>query len=609
MPRRIGGGHELGQLEHAHGRSVDHRPRPKRERVTADGDRFTGIAIAVAGIAIAIAVSITVAVSITTGLGGAFFGRRFIPTAQRTQTEQSEQAQASVKHVVATYHAAAPARTPHLPARAIACPIAPMSRPYTGLPCSLALLSALALSACGSDPDEPADENGETGDGDGDPGDGDGDGDPGDGDGDALRPNWHQDIAPLVHENCMGCHADGGIAPFSLETYEAAAPWGALIDDQVSQGLMPPWGAIETDECQPAHDWRNDLRLSSDEKQLFADWVAAGTPEGDPEDAAPLPAPPNLDLSNPSATFQNPSAFTVGGNEDSFICYSIDPGLSSDVWITGMQLVPDNAQVVHHVLIYVDPAANSAAVADQNGSYPCFGTAGVDGAKLLGSWVPGAVPLDMPDDIGLPMPAGSRIILAYHYHPTGGADEIDQSSLAVRWVDQKPPYEGLVDLLGNFPTAPGLEPGPNDPGGTAVFAIPAGVSDHTETMSITLPDSIPPIDLFALGTHMHYVGVDMKVWIERDGQEICLIQTPRWDFNWQRNYMIDASIGQFPKVRGGDVIKLRCTYDNTLDNQLLAEALAAAGMDAPTNVYLGESSIEEMCLILFGLAAPFPLGG
>jgi hypothetical protein len=128
-------------------------------------------------------------------------------------------------------------------------------------------------------------------------------------------------------------------------------------------------------------------------------------------------------------------------------------------------------------------------------------------------------------------------------------------------------------------------------------------------MSITLPALLPPIDLFTVGTHMHYAGIDMKVWIERDGEEICLIQTPRWDFNWQRTYNIDAAIGQFPKVQGGDVVKLRCTYNNTLDNPFLADALAAEGLDAPTTVLLGESSIEEMCLLIFGLAAPFSLGG
>ncbi len=478
------------------------------------------------------------------------------------------------------------------------------------LPCSLVGLFALPLLAGCSD-DAPAGDA-EAGETEGEPGDGDGDPATGDGDGDdhgqASRPNWHQDVAPIVHGNCVGCHLDGGIAPFALETYAQASAWAALIDQVVADGLMPPWGALETEACEPEHGWANDLRLSDEDKQLIADWVAAGAPEGDPADAAPLPGPPKLDLDDPSAVFQNPSPFVVGGTEDSFICYSIDPQLDSDVWITGVQMIPDNEQVVHHVLIYADPQANSAQVAGPDGSYPCFGVAGVDNAQLIGTWVPGAVPTQMPANVGLELPAGSRIILAYHYHPTGAGDEVDQSSVALRYTDVPPIYQGNIDLLGNFVSeAQGLLPGPNDPGGVPLFFIPADVAGHTETMRVVLPDSLPPIDLFTLGTHMHYVGVDMRAWIERDGEDICLIQTPRWDFNWQRTYDIDATIGNFPKVQGGDVVMLECTYDNTLANPFLVEALAEQGLSEPVDVLLGESSLAEMCLLIFGVAYPnFP---
>src|SRR5688572_20154389 len=106
-------------------------------------------------------------------------------------------------------------------------PIDPMSRPCVALSFSFVLSAGpLALSACGEEPNAES-ATSETGDGDGDQGDG-------DGDGDALRPNWHQDIAPLVHANCLGCHVDGSIAPFSLETYEAAAIWSALMNDAVA---------------------------------------------------------------------------------------------------------------------------------------------------------------------------------------------------------------------------------------------------------------------------------------------------------------------------------------------------------------------------------------
>ena len=43
-------------------------------------------------------------------------------------------------------------------------------------------------------------------------------------------------------------------------------------------------------------------------------------------------------------------------------------------------------------------------------------------------------------------------------------------------------------------------------------------------------------------------------------------------------------------------MRIRCTYDNTIDNPDLAGALAEQGLDAPTDVVLGEGTLDEMCL-------------
>lgn len=57
---------------------------------------------------------------------------------------------------------------------------------------------------------------------------------------------------------------------------------------------------------------------------------------------------------------------------------------------------------------------------------------------------------------------------------------------------------------------------------------------------------------------MHKVGVDMRVSVEdRDtGVETCLLQTPRWDYNWQRSYAYDTPITSAKRIRGGDRIHI-----------------------------------------------------
>ena len=472
----------------------------------------------------------------------------------------------------------------------------------------LPLLSALALLGCGDSVPSMMGETSSSGDGDGD-----GDGDAtGDGDGEMsqpLRPNWHEDIAPLVYENCVGCHFDGGIGPFSLETYESAAAWGTISNEAIHARVMPPWGAEETDECQPPAPYKNDARLTDEERQLFDDWVNNNTPEGDPANAAALPEPPSLDLEGVSVERQNPTPFTVTGTEDSFPCMVVDPGHTEDVWVTGIQMIPDNDQVVHHVLTYIDPTGASDAVVDEDGKFDCpGGFANLDGVIQMSTWTPGNVPTELPPNSGFPMPVGSKVIMAYHYHPTGQGDEVDQSSIALRWTNEKPELNAYVGVSGAiFDTPSTLLPGPNDPGDEPLFEIPPNVPDHVETVRIEMDEGIPPIAIFSEGAHMHYVGVDMKIWIERGDEEICLLHVPAYDFGWQRNYDFDVPVDEMPTVQGGDVVYYRCTYDNTLGNPALAKLLDEQGLSEPVTIGVGEQSLEEMCANLFGLVSPLPL--
>jgi hypothetical protein len=336
----------------------------------------------------------------------------------------------------------------------------------------------------------------------------------------------------------------------------------------------------------------------------LASWVDASAPEGDPENAAPLPEPPSLDLENPDGVFEAPGELVVEGLDDQFWCTSIDPGIGQDAWITALQLVPGNEKVVHHVLFYVDPTGASADLANDDGYYECFGEAGVDDAKLVGGYIPGALPMEPPPGVGIPLPEDARIIMSFHYHPTGAGAEPDQSSLALKWSTTPPKYEAAFEILGNFGSAAqGLQPGPNDDDGTE-FMIPANTAGHTETMTWKAPENLPEgAFIWSAANHMHYIGVDQLTQIERaNGDTECLLATPRWDFDWQRVYEIDAPISNMPRVHAGDLLRMRCTYDNTLDNPFVKRALAEQGLTEPVDVYLGDGSLDEMCLVAVGVA-------
>jgi hypothetical protein len=375
----------------------------------------------------------------------------------------------------------------------------------------------------------------------------------------------------------------------------------------VAEGRMPPWGAESTDECTPKYGWKDDLRLSAEEKAAMADWAKAGAPEGEAESALELPSPLSLALDGANQALTPVTGFAASGTSDQFMCFTLDPGLATTRWLTGVQVEPGNDAVVHHALIFSDPKAESVALAGDDGMYDCFGGAGVGEASLVGAWAPGAVAQEVPEGAGMEISPGSRIVMQIHYHPAGESAELDQTTVQLRWTDTEPTQRALLALIGNFgDESEGLMPGPNDDNGVE-FRIPAGATGHTEEMEYTIGSADADYVVYLAGTHMHYVGTDMAIWVDRrkpdegEDETECMVQTPRWDFNWQRGYAYDAPVSELPHLNRGDTLRMRCTYDNSVGNLALKSALDDAGLAEPADVYLGEETLDEMCLGVFGI--------
>jgi hypothetical protein len=428
-------------------------------------------------------------------------------------------------------------------------------------------------------------------------------------------PTWYKDVAPLVSGHCTGCHTAGGIGPFSLTDAETARRYAPAMVAQVQAGLMPPWHAAETPECKPRYPFQGDPRLSAAEKSLLERWVAAGSPLGDASKAAALPAPPSRDLNNRNERVAMAAPYLVQGSRDIFRCFSLPYEFAEESWLTGLQVVPGNGKVVHHVLVWLDDQKKGAMLAGTEGSYQCFGAPGFS-AKLLGAWAPGAMANEAPADTAIRIPKGSKIIINVHYHP-GANPESDLSSLDLRWTSTRPRFEALLALIGNAQSdKAGLLPGPDDPATGPAFVIPPGAREHTEDMVFTIPkEAVVPGRIFSVATHMHYVGVDMRLEIDRSKRTVgapfdepaqeCLLETPHWDFHWQRGYNFDTAFDRLPTMQAGDVLKLHCRYDNSMQNRFVASALAEQGLKEPREVRLGEQTLDEMCIS--GIAVAFPL--
>ena len=450
-----------------------------------------------------------------------------------------------------------------------------------------------------------------------------------------TQVTWHADIAPIVKEKCARCHQEDGIAPFSMQEYASAKPWASAMADAVEQGRMPPFLAQDTENCKPRLPWYEDLRLSPEQKTLFRRWAKAGAPETPGVASVRIEAPSASKLEREDVVIRLPEPIVVDGSKDLHTCVVVDPGLEKDSYVVGRNATAGNAKVLHHLISYViepgtlpdgtprDKAQLEAAVREARGigiggRYDCFGGTALSGiaTTMLSGWAPGVEPNIAPSGSAQFVDKDSLVLLDIHYHPTGEAQTDSDTNVSLMLTDERPRLISQIVLLGNASEERkeyerGISELFKQPGESkAEFVIPADVSDHVEEMAWTwkLNDDFE-FKLYATGTHMHYVGRDMRVKLEHAGttgsdREECLIETPQWDFNWQRGYGYDAQLEELPVIKNGDKIHMHCEYDNTMQNRFVAQALHERGMDAPVEVKLGEDTLDEMCLAGVGVIAP-----
>src|SRR5689334_9127615 len=91
------------------------------------------------------------------------------------------------------------------------------------------------------------------------------------------RPNFVEDVAPILHANCIACHRPGTPAPFSLLSYDDARARAKEMREAVSSRQMPPWSAMAA-SGYPALS--NDRRLAARDINTITAWIDAGAPSG-----------------------------------------------------------------------------------------------------------------------------------------------------------------------------------------------------------------------------------------------------------------------------------------------------------------------------------------
>ncbi len=396
----------------------------------------------------------------------------------------------------------------------------------------------------------------------------------------AQTVNWAKDIAPILYDHCVKCHRDGGIGGFSLIGYGNAFSNRYSIQYYTEIRKMPPW------KPDPAYRrYTHENRLTDAEIQTIKQWVDADGPPGDMSQA---PAPPvfsgSSNVGTPDHILTTP-LYTVTATDDEYRCFVIPNGLNQVEYLRGLEAIPGNHEVVHHILIYEDTTGQAKILDNQTPEpgYVNFGGPGVNGARLVGAWVPGSQTTLVPPFMGVKLTPGADLIVQMHY-PKGVTGLSDMTTLnffftpsnqGIREIQLAPLINHTIFSLENYP-----------------LNIPANtVKTYHAKFKTPLNGSV-----VSVAPHMHLIGRSMVCFaVTPQNDTIPLIRINDWDFHWQGSYFFQ----KVQKVPAQSILHAYATYDNTVNNPFQPN-------DPPKLVVQGEATTDEMMLVYFAYLAYQP---
>jgi hypothetical protein len=388
----------------------------------------------------------------------------------------------------------------------------------------------------------------------------------------AQIPDWSNSVAAIIYDNCTGCHRPGEIGPFSLTNYLEASDYAFSIQSAVNAKVMPPWSP----DANYVH-FTGERILSETQIATINDWVNAGTPEGNPDLAPPLPSfTDGSQLGVPDLVLEMSEVYTTPGNGvDDYHIFVLPSGLTEDKYISAVEFRPGNGAAVHHALIYVDTTGKGQIkdAADPGYGYEGIGIAGSIGftAPSIGGWAPGNLAVMMPQGIAQKIYANSDILLEMHFAPSASPLS-DQSLINIFYSDVPDPRIVKAGSVDELDISNGW------------LSIPANtVKTFYSDKSINTP-----ISLLTVTPHMHLLGQTMKAFaVTADNDTIEIIDC-NYDFHWQNEYMFQKLL----PIPAGSKIYMTTVYDNTANNPDNPN-------NPPQDVSWGIQTTDEMQILFY----------
>jgi hypothetical protein len=354
---------------------------------------------------------------------------------------------------------------------------------------------------------------------------------------------FNKEVVRILQKNCLECHKPGGIAPWSLVTYEEARPWAKAIKEELLTKRMPPWPAV-----RGFGDFQNAPALTQREIDLIVNWVEGGAPPGKPED---LPREPLINsewpLGDPHQVLKLEQEQRVAADADERRIFSFPLKLKEDRWINAIDLKPGDGSVVHCAEFYA--------------------ATGESKPKLLATWTPGHGPIQLPAGAGFRLGRDASISVRIHYRGVG-EDVKDKSAIGLYFTKNAPQNE-VAQLI--------LEDGD--------FVIPNGSDRHQVKATLTLdrdrsgfaiiPAMSPLLASLEVTAYRPDATVEVLVWVR--GQR----------FDWRPTYVYKRPV----PLPAGTRLELTAYFDNSDNNRNNPNS-------PPKQLRWSEVTTNPLCILL-----------
>jgi hypothetical protein len=193
---------------------------------------------------------------------------------------------------------------------------------------------------------------------------------------------------------------------------------------------------------------------------------------------------------------------------------------------------------------------------------------------FVGGFAPGQAIRIFREGTAVRLPAGSTLIFQMHYTATGKATT-DRSKIGLVFAKEPPKQEMITAALVN-----------------QNFTLPAGAPDTKVDATMTMNTDVT---LWSVMPHTHVRGRRWEVKATYpDGRTEMLVNVPKYDFNWQTEYVFDTPI----KLPKGTVFHTSAWYDNS--------AASKTNPNPKIDVHWGEQTWEEMQFTAFSVTIDPP---